>query len=383
MEDNRVALCKCDDYEQTKVDAAVARAISLLGGMEQFVKAGQTVVIKANMLMKCDVEKCATTHPSVVEAVGKLAKQAGAARIIIADSAGGPFTEGYMNSIYKSSGLKDVAERNGFEMNANFDTYSVNMPEAKVGKHFLICDCLQQADVIINVCKLKTHTFTGYTNAIKNMFGAIPGLAKVEMHGQFRTLDVFGDFLIDVWNYFGNKIVLNVADAVMAMEVNCGQVRGPVQLSFANSLDPIFIAEHAITRSSVTNEKDAANKEREMGRKYTIPYGLYVAYGFVNPRLAAETGFNEDDLALLWEALGKAFEFDQSAARPAGSMAARKLIVFKHESELGNAPSHKLFELVRIARANDPKAPPRAFEDYTVAIDREHCPKGVTIEELV
>ena len=218
MEDNRVALCKCDDYEQTKVDAAVERAISLLGGMEQFVKAGQTVVIKANMLMKCDVEKCATTHPSVVEAVGKLAKQAGAARIIIADSAGGPFTEGYMNSIYKSSGLKDVAERNGFEMNANFDTYSVNMPEAKVGKHFLICDCLQQADVIINVCKLKTHTFTGYTNAIKNMFGAIPGLAKVEMHGQFRTLDVFGDFLIDVWNYFGNKIVLNVADAVMAME---------------------------------------------------------------------------------------------------------------------------------------------------------------------
>ena len=168
----------------------------------------------------------------------------------------------------------------------------------------------------------------------------------------------------------------------MTTDVNCGQVRGPVQLSFANSLDPIFIAEHAITRSSVTNEKDVA-KVRTMGRKYTIPYGLYVAYGFVNPRLAAETGFNEDDLALLWEALGKAFEFDQSAARPAGSMAARKLIVFKHESELGNAPSHKLFELVRIARANDPKAPPRAFEDYTVAIDREHCPKGVTIEELV
>ena len=120
-----------------------------------------------------------------------------------------------------------------------------------------------------------------------------------------------------------------------------------------------------------------------MGRKYTIPYGLYVAYGFVNPRLAAETGFNEDDLALLWEALGKAFEFDQSAARPAGSMATRKLIVFKHESELGNAPSHRLFELVKITRANDPKAPPRSFEDYTVAIDREHCPKGVTIEELV
>ncbi|MBQ7978068.1 MAG: DUF362 domain-containing protein [Clostridia bacterium] len=214
----KVSLIACDDYEQSKVDSAVSKAIELIGGIEQFVKPGQTVVLKANMLMKCNIEKAATTHPSVVEAVGKLVKNAGAGRVIIADSAGGPFTEGYMNGIYKTCGLKDVAERCGFEMNSNFDTYSVDLPEGKVGKHFLICDCLEQADVIINLCKLKTHSFTGYTNAVKNMFGAIPGLTKVEMHGQFKTLDVFGDFMYDVLTYFKDKLVLHVTDAVVAME---------------------------------------------------------------------------------------------------------------------------------------------------------------------
>lgn len=170
--------------------------------------------------------------------------------------------------------------------------------------------------------------------------------------------------------------------AVLTTEVNCGQVRGPVQLSFANSKDPVFIAEHSITRSSVTNKKEA-EKGRTMGRKYTIPYGLYVAYGFVNPRLAEETGFGDDDLALLWEALEKAFEFDQSAARPAGSMAARKLIVFKHESELGNAPAHKLFELVDIHTKSELQGPPRSFSDYVVSINKAACPAGVSIEERI
>lgn len=168
--------------------------------------------------------------------------------------------------------------------------------------------------------------------------------------------------------------------AVMTTEVNCGQVRGPVQLSFANSKEPIFIAEHSITRSSVTNEKDL-EKGRTMGRKYTVPYGLYVAYGFVSPRLAAETEFTEDDLALLWESLMNAFENDQSAARPAGSMAMRKLIIFKHDSELGNAPSHKLFDLVKIARKEGSEGPARSFDDYTVTVAKEKCPSGVTIEE--
>jgi CRISPR-associated protein Csd2 len=169
--------------------------------------------------------------------------------------------------------------------------------------------------------------------------------------------------------------------AVMSTDVNCGQVRGPAQLSFARSVDPIVASEHAITRSSVTNEKDV-DKERTMGRKFTIPYGLYQAQGFINPFLAEQTGFGDDDLELLWESLANAFQFDQSAARPAGSMASRKLLVFKHGSKLGNAPSHKLFDLVKVEREDDSK-PARAFGDYTVAIDRDSLPQGVELIEMI
>lgn len=165
--------------------------------------------------------------------------------------------------------------------------------------------------------------------------------------------------------------------AVMTTEVNCGQVRGPVQLSFARSIDPVVTSEHSITRSSVTKEEDR-EKERTMGRKFTVPYGLYHAHGFVNPFLAEKTGFSEADLELLWKALLNAFEFDASAARPAGSMATRRLIVFKHESALGNAPAHKLFELVDVKRLDETK-PPRAFTDYTVTVGQP--PAGVEMIE--
>ncbi len=169
--------------------------------------------------------------------------------------------------------------------------------------------------------------------------------------------------------------------AVMSTEVNCGQVRGPVQLSFARSIDPIVSSEHAITRSSVTNEKDI-EKERTMGRKFTIPYGLYKAQGFVNPFLAQQTGFSEDDLELLLQSLENAFQFDQSAARPAGSMAPRKLIIFKHDSALGSAQSHKLFDAVSIQRREDVEIP-RSFSDYTVEINHSAIPKGVEVIERI
>lgn len=168
--------------------------------------------------------------------------------------------------------------------------------------------------------------------------------------------------------------------AVMSTEVNCGQVRGPAQLSFARSIDPIVVSEHAITRSSVTNEKDL-EKERTMGRKFTVPYGLYRAHGFINPFLAKQTGFGDEDLDLLWEALGNAFQFDQSAARPAGSMATRRLLVFDHGNQLGKAPSHRLFEAVRIAHRDD-CAVPRTFADYEVHIDQAAIAEtGVTLIE--
>jgi CRISPR-associated protein Csd2 len=168
--------------------------------------------------------------------------------------------------------------------------------------------------------------------------------------------------------------------AVMSTDVNCGQVRGPVQLSFARSVDPILVSEHAITRSSVTNEKDR-DKERTMGRKFTVPYALYRAHGFVNPFLAAQTGFCSDDLELLWESIINAFQFDQSAARPAGSMAARRLIVFRHEHARGNAPSHTLLDRVMIERV-DAVAPPRRFDDYRVNIT-DALPQGVTLLDMI
>jgi CRISPR-associated protein Csd2 len=169
--------------------------------------------------------------------------------------------------------------------------------------------------------------------------------------------------------------------AVMSTEVNCGQVRGPVQVSFARSIDPIVSSEHAITRTSVTKPEDI-QKERTMGRKFTIPYGLYKAQGFVNPFLAVQTGFtgegDNSDLELLFQSLENAFQFDQSAARPAGSMNPRALIVFKHDNQLGKAPSHKLFETVTL-KLKDGIEVPRSFADYELKIDESAIPDGVTL----
>ena len=163
----------------------------------------------------------------------------------------------------------------------------------------------------------------------------------------------------------------------MSTEVNCGQVRGPVQVSFARSIDPIVSSDHAITRTSVTKIEDS-QKERTMGRKFTIPYGLYKAQGFVNPFLATQTGFDDDDLELLFQSLENAFQFDQSAARPAGSMNPRALIVFKHDTALGAAASHKLFDQVTITRKPEVEVP-RSFADYVVTIDETAIPAGVTL----
>lgn len=167
--------------------------------------------------------------------------------------------------------------------------------------------------------------------------------------------------------------------AVMSTEINCGQVRGPVQISFSRSIDPIVSSEHSITRTSVTKEQDI-DKERTMGRKFTVPYGLYRAHGFVNPFLAKQTGFDDADLELLFKSLENAFQFDQSAARPAGSMNPRALIIFKHEDGLGCAPSHKLFDAVSVKRKADVEVP-RAFTDYDFQMDRAAIPQGVELQE--
>ncbi len=171
--------------------------------------------------------------------------------------------------------------------------------------------------------------------------------------------------------------------AVMTTEVNCGQVRGPVQFAFARSIDRIFSAEHAVTRCAVTTEREAAAQSgdnRTMGRKFTVPYALYRAHGFINPFLAKQTGFSDDDLALLKAALGQMFDFDRSAAR--GLMSPRRVIAFKHATALGSAPAHKLFDLVKIEKKPGVEVP-RSYEDYTVTLDTAALPTGVTVEEWI
>ncbi len=170
--------------------------------------------------------------------------------------------------------------------------------------------------------------------------------------------------------------------AVMSTGKNAGQVRGPIQLTFARSVDPIATAEHSITRMAVATEKEAEKQNgdnRTMGRKATVPYGLYVCHGFISANLAKQTGFSGEDLELFFEALKNMFDVDRSAAR--GMMSAQKLIVFRHDSILGNAPANKLFDLVKIEKNTD--SVPRSFNDYRVTIDKEAVPNGVTVEEFI
>lgn len=168
--------------------------------------------------------------------------------------------------------------------------------------------------------------------------------------------------------------------AVMTTGVNCGQVRGPVQINFSRSIDPIMQQEVTITRVTVTQED--AGKLTEMGRKHIVPYGLYRVEGYVSAKLANQpvkgTDFSEEDLELFWQALMNMFEFDRSAAR--GKMSARKLVVFKHDSELGNAHAQQLFDLVSVNRG-DTRGVPRSYSDYEVRINRENTPAGITLIE--
>ena len=181
-------------------------------------------------------------------------------------------------------------------------------------------------------------------------------------------------------NFFDIRTFGAVMTTFVKGALNCGQVRGPVQLGFARSVDPIVPQEVTITRVAITTEADAEKKGTEMGRKYIVPYGLYRVEGYISANLARKTtGFSEDDLELLWQAILNMFELDRSAAR--GKMAVRQLIVFRHDSELGNAPAWKLFELVK-AEKNPGVVAPRAYSDYTLSVDEENLPAGVTCTRM-
>ena len=175
-------------------------------------------------------------------------------------------------------------------------------------------------------------------------------------------------------NYFD----VRTFGAVMSTKVNAGQVRGPVQLTFGRSVGPIVSFDHTITRVAVTREEDFAKKETEMGRKSTVPYGLYRAHGFISAALARDTGFSDEDQNLLLRALAEMFEHDRSAAR--GMMSTRGLYVFEHESELGSAPAHALFDRVSVDRAVEA---PRSFSDFEIRVDEDDLPRGVTLRRVM
>lgn len=182
-------------------------------------------------------------------------------------------------------------------------------------------------------------------------------------------------------NFFDIRTFGAVMTTFVKAALNCGQVRGPVQMGFARSIDPIVTQEVTITRVAITTKKDAENKSTEMGRKYIVPYALYRVDGYISANLARKvTGFSEDDLALLWQAIINMFEYDHSAAR--GNMAVRELIVFKHATELGNAPAYKLFDTVSVKRKEGVIAA-RSYNDYEVEVAEHQLPEGVSCTRMI
>jgi CRISPR-associated protein Csd2 len=267
--------------------------------------------------------------------------------------------------------------------NPNGDPDAENMPrmDAETG-HGIVTDvCLKRK--IRNYVELAKEDAKGYRIYVKAgiplnqrhkdayvAVGLEPGekadISDVDLARQWLCANFF-----DVRTFGG---VLGTGD-------NCGQVRGPIQLNFSRSIDPISLQEITIMRQTVTKIEDIG-KERAIGRKYIIPYGLYRVEGYISAKLASNeakgTRFSEEDLALFWEALINMFEHDHSAVR--GKMATRKLVVFKHNSALGNSPAHRLFDLVKVSKKSDAN-PPRSYQDYLVEVDQEHVPAGVTLIE--
>lgn len=233
--------------------------------------------------------------------------------------------------------------------------------------------------LVTDVClKRKVRNFVQMAKGLQTPFSifvqekAILNHLIDEAHEQeeVKSKSKAGDKTAAARNWMCSKYFdIRTFGAVMSTGKNAGQVRGPVQFTFGRSVDPIVTLEHSITRMAVATEAEAEKQSgdnRTMGRKNTVPYGMYVAHGFISPHLAAQTGFSEDDLKLLWQALEQMFEHDRSAAR--GLMSTCKLIVFKHESPLGDGPAHMQFDRIEIKRT-DPSTPPRSKKDYTINLD--------------
>ena len=280
-----------------------------------------------------------------------------------------------------------VACTNG---NPNGDPDAGNMPrlDPETGYGLVTDVCLKRK--IRNYVETVKENADGYRIYIKDgvplntsdkeacaYVGVTPDKLKEAKKKDEHLDEKLRDFMCS--NFYDIRTFGAVMTTFVKGALNCGQVRGPVQLSFARSVDPIVPQEVTITRVAITTEADAEKKNSEMGNKHIVPYGLYRAEGYVSANLARKTtGFSDEDLQLLWQAILNMFEYDRSAAR--GKMAVRELIVFKHDSELGNAPAYKLFDAVTVAHKAEVVAP-RSYQDYTVTV-ADTLPEGVHCERF-
>ena len=275
--------------------------------------------------------------------------------------------------------------------NPNGDPDAGNMPRTDPESGYgLVTDvCLKRK--IRNYVELAKEDCAGYRIYVKDgvplnrsdkeacaYVGVEPEKLKEAKKKEENLDEKLRDFMCQ--NFYDIRTFGAVMTTFVKGALNCGQVRGPVQLGFSRSIDPVLPQEVTITRTAITTEADAEKKGTEMGRKYIVPYALYRCEGYISANLARKTtGFSEEDLSLLWEAILNMFEHDRSAAR--GKMAVRELIVFRHDSELGNAPAHKLFDLIRVEKKAGVAAP-RGYADYTVTVDETHLPQGVTCRRM-
>lgn len=268
--------------------------------------------------------------------------------------------------------------------NPNGDPDAGNLPrvDAETGMGLVTDVCLKRK--VRNFVQMVKNAERPYDIFIKEK--AVLNQLIDESHEQenVKSKDKNGDKTEAARRWMcSNYYDIRTFGAVMSTGKNAGQVRGPVQFTFGRSVDPIIALEHSITRMAVATEAEAEKQggdNRTMGRKFTVPYGLYFSKGFISAHLAAQTGFNEDDLNLFWAALKNMFDHDHSAAR--GMMSTCKLIVFKHSTALGNAPAHLLFDSIKIEK-KDISKPARSFNDYSVSIDRASIPQGVEVIEMV
>jgi uncharacterized protein (DUF362 family)/ferredoxin len=214
-----VALVQCADYDAAKVAAAAEEMFTLLGGVESFAASGDKILLKVNLVAKATPDRAVTTHPALVEAVARLLIARGAA-VTICDSPGGLFNEGFVRPIYKAAQMTEAAQNSGASLNELYTSTLVknDIDCVRRGYNLELIDAVLNADKIINMAKLKTHGFTGFTGAVKNLYGTIAGLAKVQMHSDNQNVYDFCDFLIDLEQYLAPKVALHIIDAVVAME---------------------------------------------------------------------------------------------------------------------------------------------------------------------